>query len=121
MPALGVFWQAARGLDPSIAGETPRPGTQDGELRDLLLKAGLSDVHDSTVEAWADYDGFDDWWSAYTLGVGPIGSYYQSLDEAERQALREECRHLLGHPIGSFTLVATAWFACGTPSTVAGA
>jgi ubiquinone/menaquinone biosynthesis C-methylase UbiE len=114
MPALGLFWQAARELDPSIQGETRRPGTEDGELHDLLVTAGLADVQDGTIAASADYADFEDWWSAYTLGVGPIGSFYQSIDEAHRDALRDLCRTRLGHPVGSFTLTATAWFARGS-------
>jgi ubiquinone/menaquinone biosynthesis C-methylase UbiE len=114
MPALGVFWQAARGLDPSIQGETRRLGTEKGDLHRLLVEADLSDVHEGTIEATADYDDFADWWNAYTLGVGPIGSYYQSLDEAHRHTLRERCRELLGQSTGPFTLTATAWYARGT-------
>jgi SAM-dependent methyltransferase len=118
MPALGLFWRAASSLDPSIAGDLRRPGAAEGELSAMLAEAGLVDIESGTIGASADYADFGDWWAAYTLGVGPIGAYYQSLLEAHRQVLREECRELLGRPAGPFTLEATAWFARGA---VAGA
>jgi ubiquinone/menaquinone biosynthesis C-methylase UbiE len=114
MPALGLFWAAAGALEPAISGEARRRGGAEGDLRQLLETAELSDVQDGTIEASAVYADFADWWSAYTLGVGPIGAYYQSLDEAHRDILRQECRTRLGDPSGSFTLTATAWFARGT-------
>jgi SAM-dependent methyltransferase len=114
MPALGLFWLAASSLDPSVTGDVRRPGGAEGELEALLTGAGLAGVEAGTIAASAGYASFEDWWDAYTLGVGPIGSYYQSLTDAHRDVLREECRELLGRPAGPFTLEATAWFARGT-------
>jgi len=114
MPALGIFWTAAATVDSAVTGERRRPGGAPGELADLLRAAGLIDVREDELHAEAEYAGFEDWWSAYTLGVGPIGAYYGSLDEPARAELRAECVRLLGHPDGPFTLRATAWFAAGT-------
>jgi hypothetical protein len=66
------------------------------------------------IFARAEYTDFEDWWSAYTLGVGPVGVYYRSLDATQRESVRAECRQLLGRPIGRFTLEATCWYAAGT-------
>jgi SAM-dependent methyltransferase len=120
MPALSIFWQAASSLDPSIAGDLRRPGATEGELPALLAEAGLVDVEAGTISASADYADFGDWWTAYTLGVGPIGAYYQSLGETHREVLREECRELLGRPTGRFALEATAWFARGVVADAKG-
>jgi SAM-dependent methyltransferase len=114
MPALGIFWTAAAVVDPAVSGEVRRRGARRGELAALLRDAGLLDVREDELVAAADYTGFDDWWSAYTLGVGPIGAYYGSLDDAARAELRAECVRLLGRPDGPFTLRATSWFAAGT-------
>jgi hypothetical protein len=43
----------------------------------------------------ADYADFDDFWWPFTAGVGGSGSYCASLDEAGREALREEVRRRL--------------------------
>ena len=114
MPALGIFWAAAASVDPAVTGELRRPGAAAGELAALLTEAGLLEVRQGVIGARAEYTGFEDWWSPYTLGVGPAGVYYRSLDAAQREAVRAECRQLLGRPIGWFTLEAACWFAAGT-------
>lgn len=113
MPALGIFWTAAARFDPDVTGEQRRPGAAAGELATLLRQAGLHNVRDDVLHARADYLDFDDWWNPCTLGVGPIGTYYNTRTPAERTALREECRRLLGRPVGRFTLHASCWFAAG--------
>ncbi|MDX6585213.1 MAG: hypothetical protein QOI10_4397 [Solirubrobacterales bacterium] len=113
MPALRIFWTAAARLDPDVTGEQHRPGAAPGELATLLRQAGLHNVREDVLQAHADYTDFDDWWNPYTLGVGPIGTYYNARTTAERIALRDECRRLLGRPAGRFTLHASCWFAAG--------
>ena len=113
MPALGIFWTAAARLDPEVTSELRRPGGAPGELATLLRQAGLHDVHEGVLQAQADYADFDDWWNPNTLGVGPIGTYYNTRTPTERTAIRDECRRLLGSPAGRFTLHASCWFAAG--------
>jgi SAM-dependent methyltransferase len=117
MPALRIFWAAARALDPSISGELRRPGAGEGELAALLRQAGAADVREGTIDAHAGYTGFTDWWSAFSLGVGPTGAYFRSLAEDQRESLRAACHERLGRPDGGFTLHATCWFAAGTAPT----
>lgn len=113
MPALGTFWTAATAVDPTVAGEMRRRGGAHGELAALLREAGLRDVREAELLARADYADFDDFWSPFTLGVGPIGLYYDSLNETRREAVRSECARLLDRRSGPFTLEATCWFAAG--------
>ena len=75
MPVLGIFWAAAASVDPAVTGELRRPGTAPGELAALLTEAGLQEVRQDVIGARAEYTGFEDWWSPYTLGVGPAGVY----------------------------------------------
>jgi hypothetical protein len=74
-------------------------------------------VREGTTDAHAGYTGFTDWWSAFSLGVGPTGAYYRSLAEDQRESLRAACHERLGGPDGGFTLHATCWFAAGTART----
>jgi ubiquinone/menaquinone biosynthesis C-methylase UbiE len=114
MPALQTFWTAASAVDPSISGEMKRLGGRAGDITKLLTRAGLSAIEDGTIAASAHYESFDDWWSPFTLGIGPAGAYFQSLDTESREAIRNACNDLLDRPFGPFSLDARAWFARGS-------
>ncbi len=114
MTSLRTFWAGAREVDAAIQGEVPRIGTKEGDLVELLSRAGLSDVRGGWVAASAAYEDFEDWWTPFTLGIGPAGAYYSALDGPAREALKQGCRRALGEPDGAFTLDARAWFARGT-------
>jgi SAM-dependent methyltransferase len=113
MPALRTFWLAAGSLDDTFDGEQSWLGGGDGDIVGLLDRAGAVEIEQDMLLAEADYADFDDWWSPFTLGVGPAGIYVRSLDEGRRTALREATRAALGDPQGRFTLAAKAWFARG--------
>lgn len=117
MPTLQILWSAAAVLDPSISGKARWLGTGEGELAALLRHAGAADVRDGTIDASAEYADFADWWSVYSLGVGPAGAYFRTLSENQRKSLQAACHDRLGSPHGHFTLKATCWFAAGTART----
>jgi ubiquinone/menaquinone biosynthesis C-methylase UbiE len=108
---LGVFWEAVRSVDPGAVDESRRPGTHEGHLVRLFADAGLRDVEGATLSVRLEHRSFDDWWTPYTLGVGPAGAYVAQLDAAKRDALREKCRELL--PATPFVIDARAWAARG--------
>jgi SAM-dependent methyltransferase len=110
MEMLRTFWDSAVVLDPDAPTEARRMrfGTPD-ELRELWTGAGLDEVATDSLEVTERCRSFDDYWEPFTAGVGPGGSYCASLDDAAREALREECRRRLGDPAGGFTLRARAW------------
>jgi ubiquinone/menaquinone biosynthesis C-methylase UbiE len=110
MEMLRTFWDSALVLDPDAPTEAKRMrfGTPD-ELRELWTEAGLERVVTDSLEVTEEYESFDDYWEPFTAGVGPGGSYCVSLDDAAREALREECRRRLGDPPGGFVLSAGAW------------
>jgi SAM-dependent methyltransferase len=114
MPAIQLFWRAAAQVDPTRSGEVARLGSREGDLAALLTHAGLRDVEETTLAARATYRDFDDWWTPIAQGVGPAGTYYHSLDEAHRDALRGACQQWVGHPDTPFVLEASAWCARGT-------
>ena len=104
---LAAFWRAVRELDPSAPGEATLAGTREGHLTELAIAAGLTDVEDTQLTVEVGFATYDDWWTPYTLGVGPAGSYVAGLDDAHRAALRERCAELL--PAPPFSLTASAW------------
>jgi SAM-dependent methyltransferase len=108
---LGVFWRAARDLDPGVHDESQLAGSRDGDLGRLFREAGLDDIEESALSVVVEHPTFDAWWEPYTLGVGPAGDLVASLDEGRRAALRDRCRELL--PSAPFSLTALAWAARG--------
>ena len=106
---LGVFWQAARQLDPAADDESDLPGVREGHLAALFAQAGLNGTQVSTLTVAASYASFEDWWEPFTLGVGPAGAYVASLTPDRQAALRDQCRHLL--PAGPVEIHASAWAA----------
>jgi len=112
MTMLHLFWTAVRQIDPSAQGEQRRAGTTEGDIAERFRRAGLEDVVDGTLEATADYAGFDDFWEPFLLSVGPAGHYLASLTDERRAAVREALRAEL--PEGPFSLTARAWYAKGT-------
>lgn len=112
MTMLRIYWVAARQVDPGVEGERRRAGTSEGDLVARLERAGLQDVAGSTLEARADYAGFEDFWKPFTFAVGPAGEHLASLTDDQRARVRELCRAEL--PEGPFSLEARAWCAVGT-------
>jgi SAM-dependent methyltransferase len=108
---LGVFWDAARELDPGAPDESRLPGVREGHLAELFAAAGLREVKASVIEARLEHPSFEAWWAPFTGGVGPAGAYVAALSEERRVALRERCRAAL--PSAPFTLTARAWAARG--------
>lgn len=104
---LSLFWSAARDLDGEAEGESRLPGVREGHLGELAREAGLVDVEESRLTVGVGYPSFEDWWTPYTMGVGPAGVYVAGLDEARRDALRARCGELLPDP--PFTIAAHAW------------
>jgi SAM-dependent methyltransferase len=108
---LGLFWDTARGLDPSVADESNLPGAREGHLVELFREADLGDVEASVLSADLEHPGFDAWWAPFEEGVGPAGAYVAALTPERRAELRERCRSAL--PEGPFTVSALAWAAWG--------
>ena len=108
---LGLFWRAARDLDPEVDDESRLAGVREGHLVELLEAAGLRDVEGTVLAVERAHPSFEEWWEPFTGGVGPAGSYVAGLDPDRQVELREHCRGLL--PAGPFTLTARAWAARG--------
>jgi SAM-dependent methyltransferase len=108
---VSLFWRAAREIDPVVRDESLLPGAREGDLSALFGEVGLQDVAEVPLEISMEHSDFEEWWTPYTGGVGPVGSYFALLDEEHQAAVRERCRAML--PTGPFTLVSRAWAARG--------
>ena len=108
---LSTFWQAAHDLDNGIVGEREVVGGREGDLAELCHRAGLAHIEAGSVTVTVTMAGFEDWWTPYTLGVGPAGDHVAGLDPDTREVLRRHCSGLL--PDGPFDVSATAWCARG--------
>lgn len=108
---LGVFWDAARAIDPGVADESDLAGTRDGHLVELFRAAGLREVVATTLSAVIEHPTFEAWWEPFTKGAGPAGALVARLDPSVRERLRHECRRRL--PDEPITVSAVAWTARG--------
>ncbi|WP_213814474.1 class I SAM-dependent methyltransferase [Glaciihabitans sp. dw_435] len=109
---LAPFREAQRSLDPDAHNEATRPGTTEGDLARLFAEAGLLDVRAPVVTVEVQFASFEQWWEPFTLGVGPVGDYLNSLTPDGVAAVKRACAERL--PAGPFSTVASAWVAIGT-------
>ena len=87
-------------------GEPPRWRTGP-ELAELLGEG--SEVE--PLDVVADYEDFEDFWSALLGGAGPHGAWATSLEGERRETARAELLRELGDPSGPFALSGRAWAA----------
>jgi SAM-dependent methyltransferase len=114
MTMLRVFWDAAVSVDPSAPDESEMRYCSPCELESLWLDVGIGDVSSGSLTVTHVYDGFEDLWSRFELGIGPGGAYFVALDADRRERVRQESFRLLGSPEGELELTARAWVVRGT-------
>jgi hypothetical protein len=68
----------------------------------------MDDVSSGTLAVTVAFPSVDEWWGAYTLGVGPAGDYVARLSGAEREVVRSRCAELLPRSV-PFELTGVAW------------
>lgn len=107
---VALVRRVALGLDPDAERED-LPGTHAGDLETVFRSAGLADVEGGELEVSVRYDTFEEWWEPYLLGVGPLGDYLRTLDDAKRSAIRDRCRQETG--AAPFEIRAVAFAARG--------
>lgn len=117
MTMLSTYWRAVDSVVPGTEGERARVGMREGEIAEVLGRAGLEDIQSGTLDTSAHYEDFDDFWTPFTYAVGPAGAHLAKLTAEQRDAIREACRRELGDPDGPFDLDALAWYARGVVPT----
>ncbi|HEX4897856.1 MAG TPA: class I SAM-dependent methyltransferase [Candidatus Limnocylindrales bacterium] len=108
---LGLFWDAARELEPGVHDESRLAGVREGHLAELFESAGIREIEATILSADLEHPSFEEWWEPYTRGVGPAGEYVAGLEPGRQAELRERCRALL--PAPPFVVRARAWAARG--------
>ncbi|AZS36299.1 Demethylrebeccamycin-D-glucose O-methyltransferase [Microbacterium lemovicicum] len=109
---LSRFWDVLSIVDPSAPRESALPGTSEGQLAEYLVGAGLDDVVESALTVRVLHPTFEDWWTPYLRGAGPVGSYIDALDDDGRAALEVSVRAAM--PAAPFEVTGSAWAARGT-------
>lgn len=108
---ISAFWSAAREVDPDAEDESELAGARQGDLTELLTKAGLVEVEEVALPIRVEHPSFDDWWEPFTLGIGPAGAYYGALDPEQQTHVRDVCSATLSP--GKLVIEARAWAARG--------
>lgn len=109
---LSRFWDVLSAHDPDAPREAHLPGTRAGQLSEYLRDAGLDDIVETVLTVHVLHPTFEDWWTPYLRGAGPIGAYIESLDETGRSALERALRAEM--PAAPFEISGSAWAARGT-------
>jgi SAM-dependent methyltransferase len=102
-----TLWEAALRVDPAAPDDAVFPFRRMEELEGLFTRAGLDEVATEVIEVEERYDGFDDYWTPLTFGIGPT-AWLAAQPPAKQAAIRDACFEVLGRPAGSFTLPARA-------------
>ena len=108
---LGPFWEMAHQLDPAVEDESRLPGVREGHLGELFRTAGLRNIEETSLTVAVEQATFEEWWEPFTLGAGPVGRYFATLDPEHQTRLRDLCRAAL--PAPPFVITGVAWAARG--------
>jgi SAM-dependent methyltransferase len=118
--AYRIFFDSAAALYPSAderrSRNFARPTTRPGELAEAWRSAGLIDVRDTMLTIRMDFALFRDFWTPYEGKDGPGAEYMATLDDGQKDRLRDVVRaaYVAGEPDGPRSFAATAWAVAGT-------
>jgi ubiquinone/menaquinone biosynthesis C-methylase UbiE len=117
MDFLRHFWDAAvdvKSESMSLHESKRFPDSNAGSLKGLFENAGFVDVETTSIEITTHFRDFDDYWKPFLGGQGPAPSFVLSLDEDEKDKLRNTLKaRLPTRRDGSISMVARAWAAKG--------
>ena len=117
LPHIRLIWDIAAVLDPSVERKRPlEPLTVATEMAELWRELGFWQVEQTSLMIRMEYSCFDDYWTTFTRGEGPIGQLIASLSDNIRSALTDHLRnaYLSGRPDGPRSMPCVAWACRGT-------
>jgi SAM-dependent methyltransferase len=116
-PHIRMLWDTAANLGLL---KTPHSiirslGT-DGEMEAAWRAAGLVDVVPGEITMRFVFQDFDDYWSPYLGGDGPLGEMVMGMAERERAIFKRRMEeiYLSNRPDGQRSFIAAAWICKGT-------
>ena len=113
MQMLRYFWDAVVELDKNAKkfDEGIRfPLCRKGRLESLIQEIGLKHLESTAIDINTIFQNFDDYWQPFLSKVGPAPSYVMSLDQKNKQKLKEHLFKTLPINVdGSISLTARAW------------
>lgn len=114
-PHIRMLWDTAATLGFLESHAIIRSLSSDGEMAAMWRKAGLIDVTQAEITMRFEFEDFDDYWSPYLGGDGPIGEMVMSLTPEQRTVLEQKLRliFLSNRPDGRRSFVAAAWICKG--------
>jgi SAM-dependent methyltransferase len=89
---LGPFWEVVHDFDPDATDESELAGAREGHLAELFGQAGLREIEQTSLSAQVEHESFDEWWQPFRLGVGPAGTYVQTLDPTRQVDLQQRLK-----------------------------
>jgi trans-aconitate methyltransferase len=113
MGFIRQFWDAAVAVDPAAAAldQGGQAGiAAAGQLETTFRAAGFVAVELRSIAIPTVFVDFDDLWLPFLGGTGAAPGYVATLDDAHRDAIREQLRRsVAAEPDGSIHLEARAW------------
>jgi SAM-dependent methyltransferase len=113
MGFIRQFWDAAVAVDLAAAAldQGGQQGvTAEGQLEAAFRAAGFVAVEARSIAIPTVFSDFDDLWLPFLGGTGGAPGYVATLDDAHRDAIREQLRRSVSaEPDGSIHLEARAW------------
>ena len=118
LPTSRMMWDTAGVLFPDAKPPRSLFRWLDGpdEMAALWRQIGMRDVTQTSLLIRMEFTSFEDYWSPYVGGEGPVGHFVAGLSEADRTTLREHLRraYLSNRPDGPRSFPCTAWACSGT-------
>ena len=113
MGFIRQFWDAAVAVDPAAAARDQGGQTSvaaAGQLEVAVRAAGFVAVEARSITTPTVFADFDDLWVPFLGGTGGAPGYVATLDDAHRDAIREQLRRsVFAEPDGSIHFEARAW------------
>lgn len=113
MQFMRHFWNAAATLDAAARDldEGIRfPICHPNSLMQVFREAELTNIETHPIDIDTDFKDFDDYWNPFLGGQGPAPGYLMSLNDEQRNRLRNGIQNSLPFALdGSIPLTARAW------------
>jgi hypothetical protein len=119
VPHMRLIADIAAVLDPSVDRKRlsqPLTALNPNEMAELWRGLGFRQVEQTSLLIQMEYSCFDDYWTPFTRGEGPLGQLVESLSDNIRSALTGHLRnaYLSGRPDGPRSIPCVAWACRGT-------